>query len=53
MNEEQFQNAVNAIGALAELVGLLRDALTRNEFSEDQIMYLCGIYMELILTRGE
>ena len=49
MTEEQFQEAVNAVGALAELLSLLRDALERNGFDEDSTLYLLGVYLEMIV----
>ena len=46
ITDDQIQDAINAVGALAELLGLFRDALYRNHFSDDDVLYLCGVYLE-------
>lgn len=50
MDDNQFQEAINAVGALAEILKLFRDALLRNDFSDDDALYLCGVYLEIITT---
>lgn len=49
MDDEQLQETINAVGAVAELLSLMRNALLRNGFSEDQMLYILGIYLECIM----
>lgn len=51
MSEEQYQNLVNAVGSLAEIIGLMHDNLIRVGFDDGDALYLCGIYLEALVTK--
>jgi len=48
MSEEDLQDIINAVGSMAEILSLMRDALERNGFNQDEMLYLLGIYMEVL-----
>jgi hypothetical protein len=48
MSEEELQDIVNAVGSMAEILRLMRDALGRNGFDQDETLYLLGVYMEVL-----
>lgn len=49
MNEET-KSVVTAIGALAEMCGLLKKQLIKNGFTEKQAMSLIGKYLSATVT---
>lgn len=49
MNEET-KSVVTAIGALAEMCGLLKKQLIKNGFTEKQAMFLIGKYLSATVT---
>jgi hypothetical protein len=51
MDEDHLQDLINAVGSLAEIIGLMRDALLRNGFDDDDTIYLCGVYMEALIKK--
>ena len=48
MDDDQIQDVINSVGTMAEVLGLFRDALLRNGFDPDEVMYLTGIYLEML-----
>lgn len=48
MDDNEIQDVINTVGMLSEIFGLFRDALDRNGFDQDEILYLAGIYLEIL-----
>lgn len=48
MDDDQIQDVINSVGTMAEVLGLFRDALLRNGFDQDEVLYLTGIYLEML-----
>lgn len=48
MSEDDLQEVINAVGSMAEILSLMRDALERNGFGQDETLYLLGVYMEVL-----
>lgn len=48
MSEDELQEVINAVGSMAEILRLMRDALERNGFDQDETLYLLGVYMEVL-----
>lgn len=51
MSDDELQEIINSIGTMGEILGLLRNALIRNDFEPDEVMYLCGVYMECLIKK--
>lgn len=48
MSDDELQDVINSVGVMAEVLGLFRDALIRNGFDRDDVIYLCGVYVEVL-----
>lgn len=51
MSDDELQEVINSVGTIAEMLALLRNALIRNDFEPDEVMYLCGVYMECLIKK--
>lgn len=41
---------INTVGAISEILGLFKQALLRNGFDEDETLFLCQTYLEVLAT---
>lgn len=42
---EEFNKLINAIGAMGEMCGLLRESLLKNGFTRDEANHLVGVFL--------
>lgn len=48
--EEKINSTLNAVGSLAELLGLFRRHLEDQGFSDIEAITLCGVFLKALMT---
>lgn len=48
---DELENLINSIGALSELLGMIRDEFIKNGFTREESVYLIGVILETIIKK--
>jgi hypothetical protein len=47
------QQAINAVGAMSEMLGIFLRELIKNGFTRDEAFALCQVYLSTTLSNGK